>query len=143
MTTNQQIVLNFIQACNSRDINKMMAMFDSTDCVFHNIPWEPLSGTEAIREFLQNMFDNSSEIDWQIHNIAETDSGTVLTERTDSFCFLGKPMEVPVMGAFDLRDGKITAWRDYFDTGQVQRQLPESAEERDSGGTSGGQETAE
>ncbi|NQT71226.1 MAG: nuclear transport factor 2 family protein [Chloroflexi bacterium] len=124
MTTNQQIVLEFIQACNSRDINKMMAMFDSTDCVFHNIPWEPLSGIEAIREFLQNMFNSSSEIDWQIHNIAETTTGTVLTERTDRFRFSGKPMEVPVMGAFDLRNGKITAWRDYFDTEQVKSQLP-------------------
>ncbi len=126
MNSNKQIVTEIIQACNSRDIDQMMAMFDSTDCVFHNIPWEPLSGTEAIREFLQNMFDNSSEIDWQIHNIAEATNGTVLTERTDRFRFSGKPMEVPVMGAFDLRDGKITAWRDYFDTGQVKSQLPES-----------------
>ncbi len=126
MSTNQQIVLNFIQACNSRDIDKMMAMFDNNDCVFHNIPWEPLSGTEAIREFLQNMFDSSSEIDWQIHNIAEAENGTVLTERTDRFKFSGKPMAVPVMGTFDLRDGEITAWRDYFDTGQVNSQLPKS-----------------
>ena len=131
MGSNQQIILDFIQASNSRDIDRMMAMFDSTDCVFHNIPWEPLSGTEAIREFLQNMFDNSSEINWQIHNIAETDTGTVLTERMDRFRFSGNPMAVPVMGAFDLRNGKITAWRDYFDTGQVKQQLPESAKKRD------------
>ena len=126
MSSNQQIVSDFIQASNSRDLDRMMAMFDSTDCVFHNIPWEPLVGTESIREFLQNMFDNSTEIDWQIHNIAETATGTVLMERTDRFKFSGKPMSVPVMGAFDLRDGKITAWRDYFDTGQVKQQLPES-----------------
>lgn len=126
MSSNKQTVSEFIQACNSRDIDKMMAMFDSADCVFHNIPWEPLSGQVAIREFLQNMLDSLSEIDWQIHNIAETDKGTVLTERTDRFQFSGKPMAVPVMGAFDIRDGKITAWRDYFDTGQVKQQLPKS-----------------
>ncbi len=126
MSSNKQIVTEFIQACNSRDIDKMMAMFDNTDCVFHNIPWEPLSGTKEIREFLQNMFDSSSEIDWQIHNIAEADNGTVLTERTDRFKFSGKPMAVPVMGAFDLRNDKITSWRDYFDTGQVKKQLPPS-----------------
>lgn len=126
MSSNKEIVSEFTQACNSRDIEKMMATFDATDCVFHNIPWEPLSGIQAIREFLQNMFDNSTEIDWQIHNIAETTSGRVLTERTDRFKFSGTPMSVPVMGAFDLRDGKTTAWRDYFDTGQVNQQLPKS-----------------
>ena len=124
MSTNQQTVLDFIEACNSGDIDRMMAFFDSTNCVFHNIPWEPLSGTEAIREFLQNMINSSSEINWQVHNIAETTTGAVLTERTDRFRFLGKPMEVPVMGIFELQNGKITAWRDYFDTKQVNEQLP-------------------
>jgi len=61
---------------------------------------------------------------WQIHNIAETATGAVLTERTDRFWFLEKPMEVPVMGIFELQNGKITAWRDYFDTKQVAKQLP-------------------
>jgi limonene-1,2-epoxide hydrolase len=102
----------------------MIAFFDPADCVFHNVPWDPLVGIQAIRGFLENMVNSSSETDWQVHNIAEADTGAVLTERTDRFRFLGKPMEVPVMGTFELRDGKITAWRDYFDTAQVQRQLP-------------------
>jgi limonene-1,2-epoxide hydrolase len=28
------------------------------------------------------------------------------------------------MGSFELEDGQITAWRDYFDMAQFQRQLP-------------------
>ena len=125
--TNKQIVLEFIQACNSGDINRIMEFFDSADCVFHNIPWEPLVGIDAIKEFLQKMVSSSSEIDWQIHNIAETDEGLVLTERTDKFRFQGKPMSVPVMGIFKLQNGKITAWRDYFDTKQVSEQLPRNS----------------
>jgi len=62
------------------------------------------------------------------HNIAETKTGNVLTERTDRFLIKGKWVEVPVMGAFELRDGKITAWRDYFDVNQVINQWPESAD---------------
>jgi len=27
----------------------------------------------------------------------------------------GKSFELQVMGAFEVRDGKINAWRDYFD----------------------------
>jgi limonene-1,2-epoxide hydrolase len=28
------------------------------------------------------------------------------------------------MGIFELRDGKIAGWRDYWDLGQFERQLP-------------------
>jgi limonene-1,2-epoxide hydrolase len=54
--------------------------------------------------------------------IAETEvgetGGKVLTERID--WILGQVgtavMKVPVMGIFEIAGGKITAWRDYFDT---------------------------
>ena len=35
------------------------------------------------------------------------------------FTMNGKSAPLPVMGAFHVLDGKITAWRDYFDMGQV------------------------
>ncbi|MCB2048959.1 MAG: nuclear transport factor 2 family protein [Novosphingobium sp.] len=43
---------------------------------------------------------------------------TVLTERIDHVRDgEGKTlMSIRVMGAFDVKDGKIMAWRDYFDT---------------------------
>lgn len=45
----------------------------------------------------------------------------VLTERIDWILNAdGKAvMEVPVMGIFEIVDGKIAAWRDYFDTKAV------------------------
>ena len=43
----------------------------------------------------------------------------MLTERTDIFTIKGKTAPLPVMGAFQVADGKITAWRDYFDMAQV------------------------
>ena len=55
--------------------------------------------------------------------IAESADGVGLTERTDRFLIAGKWIELPVMGAFELRDGKICAWRDYFDMAQFQRQM--------------------
>ncbi len=126
MNTNQQTVLDFLAAIKSRDMERIMGFF-SWDPVFHNIPWEPLAGFEVVRDFLQTMVDSSTELDWQVHNIAETDAGAVLTERTDRFRFGDKPIEVPVMGIFELQNGKITAWRDYFDTKQVSEQLPRNS----------------
>ena len=35
----------------------------------------------------------------------------------------GKEIALPVMGTFDVVDGKIAAWRDYFDMNQFMSQL--------------------
>jgi limonene-1,2-epoxide hydrolase len=42
----------------------------------------------------------------------------VMTERVDVFRLPGKSFELQVMGTFEVRDGKIHAWRDYFDQNQ-------------------------
>jgi hypothetical protein len=40
------------------------------------------------------------------------------------FTVNGKSVVLPVMGAFEVRaDGKISAWRDYFDLAQFTKQL--------------------
>jgi limonene-1,2-epoxide hydrolase len=43
----------------------------------------------------------------------------VLTERIDTFTVGGKEAALPVMGTFEIRDGKIAKWRDYFDMAQI------------------------
>ena len=45
----------------------------------------------------------------------------MLTERTDTFTINGAQAPIAVMGTFDLRDGLIVAWRDYFDMGLIGR----------------------
>ena len=61
----------------------------------------------------------------EMHRIAEDKDGVVLTERTDRFLVGETWIEIPVMGTFELRDGKLSAWRDYFDLAQFQKQLPQ------------------
>ncbi len=51
------------------------------------------------------------------------DSGNVLTERVDKFKINDMWIELPVMGTFEVKDGKVTAWRDYFDLNQFQEQF--------------------
>lgn len=53
--------------------------------------------------------------------MAET-GNAVLTERVDRFVINGKEVALPVMGIFELANGKITSWRDYFDLATWQRQ---------------------
>ena len=60
-------------------------------------------------------------IDFQIRHLV-ADGDVVLTERVDVFDTGDKTISLPVMGTFELRDGKIAAWRDYFDLQQFMAQ---------------------
>jgi limonene-1,2-epoxide hydrolase len=122
MGRNEAVVRAFIGAFNANDLDRIMGFF-SEDAVYHNIPVQPVQGTAAIRGVIQGFLGLATQVDWIVHQLAETQDGVVLTERTDRFLIRGKWVELPVMGAFDLREGRITGWRDYFDMKQFQSQL--------------------
>lgn len=46
---------------------------------------------------------------WGSNNVDE-----VMSQRRDHWIVNGKQMSWPVMGAYEVRDEKITAWREYF-----------------------------
>ncbi|HSV07975.1 MAG TPA: limonene-1,2-epoxide hydrolase family protein, partial [Candidatus Binatus sp.] len=49
-------------------------------------------------------------------------SNVVFTERVDRMTMAGKRVVLPCAGVMEIRDGKIAAWRDYFDLATWQRQ---------------------
>jgi limonene-1,2-epoxide hydrolase len=113
----------FIDAFNRIDLEAIMGFF-AEDAVYHNIPVDAVRGREAIRKTIQGFMGMASRVEWVLLQIAESASGTVLTERIDRFLIRGKWVELPVMGSFDYENGKLVSWRDYFDMQQFQRQLP-------------------
>ena len=122
MSEATEVVMSMVGAFNANDIDGVVSHFTDSS-VYHNIPMDAVVGTDAIREVLNGFMGMSSKIDWVVTNIAEGDPGVVLTERVDRFEINGKWLELPVMGTFEVADGKITAWRDYFDMNQFQSQL--------------------
>jgi len=122
MSPNEALIRDFLAAFDAIDLDRIMGFF-AADAVYHNIPVAPVRGTAAIRGVLQGFMGMASEVNWIVHNLAETRDGVVLTERTDRFLVRGKWIELPVMGSFTIRDGRIHAWRDYFDMKQFQDQL--------------------
>ncbi len=48
----------------------------------------------------------------------------VLIERLDRHLFGDKWVELPVTGVFEVHDGLITYWRDYYDSPTIMSQLP-------------------
>ena len=123
MPANADFILEFIRAWSNNDVDELMEYF-AEDCIYHNIPMAPVTGTEAIRKVIVGFAGMAEEVEWVAHQIAENEAGVVLTERTDRFKIAGKWVELPVMGTFEVHDRKITAWRDYFDMNQFTEQLP-------------------
>jgi limonene-1,2-epoxide hydrolase len=122
MTDDIELVRSFVAAWNARSVDDIMAMM-APDIFYHNMPLEPLSGTAAARAVIERVCADSSEINWVITHIAATGNGVVLTERVDNFIMAGRPVSLPVMGAFRCAGGLIREWRDYFDLATYQRQI--------------------
>jgi limonene-1,2-epoxide hydrolase len=57
------------------------------------------------------------DIDLEVVNLVGDDR-VVMTERNEHFVRRDgsrDPFVLPVVGVFELRDGKVAAWRDYFE----------------------------
>lgn len=110
----------FIAHINRMQLDNAFALF-ADDAVYHNVGTTPVVGPAAIRFLFEKV--PVEAIDWFVHASAEGD-GHVLNERTDRFRLPGgRWVEVRVMGSFEVIEGKITAWRDYFEQGGWEQQL--------------------
>tara|TARA_B100000795_G_scaffold95557_1_gene70069 strand:- start:2471 stop:2770 length:300 start_codon:yes stop_codon:yes gene_type:complete len=96
-----------------------MAHF-SEDAVYVNIPMEPANeGIVAIRAFIDRFIGMASEIEFIVHHQIDNGEGVIMNERTDRFFINDAWLELQVMGTFELANGKITHWRDYFDMAKL------------------------
>ena len=103
-----------------------LAAFFTDDAVYHNIPMAPVTGRDniagTISSFIRPGPPGIESIEFRIINIA-ANGAVVMTERVDVFKLADKSFELPVMGTFEVSDGKIDAWRDYFDLNQFTSQI--------------------
>lgn len=115
------VVRSFIAAWNANDLPRIVGHLHP-DVVYHNIPVAPIHGRAAVKAYLDSKggFD---WVNWKLLAIAES-GNKVLTERVDDFGVSGASISLPVMGTFEIEDGLIRAWRDYFDLDSYRRQLP-------------------
>lgn len=118
------VVHDFIAAWNANDMERVLTLLDENVC-YHNMPVAPLDGRRAVADYLASKggFD---WISWRLLAIA-VEGDRVLTERVDEFSINGVEVSLPIMGTFEVLDGKIKAWRDYFDMETYRRQLTQQA----------------
>ncbi len=121
MSDAKQVVREFCAAWEALDRERILAAF-TDDAVYHNMPMAPAKGKEAIGGLLTLILGQAKSAAFEIKHIV-SDGDIVLTERVDTFVMGGnKTIALDVMGTFELRDGKIAAWRDYFDMAQWTKQ---------------------
>ncbi|MDG3011366.1 limonene-1,2-epoxide hydrolase [Rhodococcus sp. D2-41] len=117
MQTPEQLVTEFCARWTDADAATLSEYF-TEDAIYHNIPMEPLEGKAAIRTFLDGFLASFEGIEFQVHRQA-ANGAVVMNERTDVLRGAGRSTPIQVMGVFEVRDGKIAAWRDYFDMAAV------------------------
>ena len=115
--TPDSFVRQFISRLVARDLEGAAAMV-TDDFEYDNVPMGKAFGPAAVTDTLSGFFSMCTGIDWEI--IRQTSSGdmthgTVLNERDDRVEIHGRWATLPVAGVFEVRDGKISLWRDYFD----------------------------
>jgi limonene-1,2-epoxide hydrolase len=117
------VVQRFCATWGDGDLDAIVEFF-TDDAVYHNIPLDPVTGKDAIRATIAGFTQGVEKIEFRVDHIAGAGDGhVVMTERVDIFSLPGKTVSLPVMGAFEVRDGRIAAWRDYFDMNQFTSQL--------------------
>ena len=129
MESPTEVVQRFCAAWSDDMGSDDLAAFFTDDAVYHNIPLTPVTGRENIAENIQSYIrpgpPGIESIDFRVINIA-ANGPVVMTERVDTFTVSDRSFELQVMGIFEVTDGKINAWRDYFDANQFVSQMGDS-----------------
>ena len=119
-STPAAIVRQFLGAWPRRDLEELMSFF-AADAVYHNVPVAPCVGAAAIRETFAGFLATMPGIVLDVVNLV-TEGPFVMAERIDRFVMPnGHRFDLPVTGVFEIRDGKIVAFRDYFDLATFER----------------------
>lgn len=117
------VVKAFLKAIEPLDYDAAVT-FLAPDCEYTNPP--PLGtvrGPKAIRAVVEPFFAPTLENEFRV--LREAESGPlVFLERLDRHQLKGKLVELPVTGVFEVHDGLITSWRDYFDVATIMAQWP-------------------
>jgi limonene-1,2-epoxide hydrolase len=113
MNENERIVRDFIAAWSTLNVDRIIGYF-TDDGVYHNIMLQPVAGRENLRKFIQGFVKSWSATDWEIRTLISK-GDIVIAERVDRTSLGAKQVALPCCGVFELKDGKIREWRDYFD----------------------------
>ena len=111
----------FLYALRDKDFDTAGALLDD-NLVYENVGFPTIRGRRRTMKLFAGMQRPSIGFDVKFHRIV-ADGDTVLTERTDALIFGRVRLNFWVCGVFEVHDGRITLWRDYFDVFDMTKAL--------------------
>jgi limonene-1,2-epoxide hydrolase len=107
-----ELVRAMLSAWEERDTKFIVDHF-TEDAVYHPMPLRPIVGKTALRSWVQT-FEGVPPGQLQIRHQVVSDH-VVMNERTDRITIDGTEVVLPICAVFEIDNGLIKAWREYFD----------------------------
>lgn len=115
------VVQSFLKALEDKDLDGALARL-SDDVVYQNVPLPADHGKAAVARTLKMFQRFITDFEVRMRNIAAT-GGVVLTERVDVLRGPFIYLDIWVCGTFEVKNGEITLWRDYFNLAECTAKL--------------------
>ena len=113
MPDNEQVIRDFVAAWARLDPAELASYFADDGCYF-NIPAQPVRGRANIEQMIKGFTATWSAAEFELSKIAAA-GDPVVTERIDRIETSRGNVDLPCAGIFEMENGKIKEWRDYFD----------------------------
>jgi limonene-1,2-epoxide hydrolase len=112
--TPARVVERFLDLLRASDVERAVELL-AEDVEYVNVGLPTVHGRERVRRLFRATLGRAdSGFDVYVHAIS-ANGPTVLTERTDVLKVRRLHLQLWVCGRFDVHDGQIVLWRDYFD----------------------------
>lgn len=120
--TPTEAVTALIKANEARDIDAILGAL-TDEIVYENVGMGVMTGHDEVRALLGPFAEMTERVEWEV--LRQVEQGdTVMNERVDRFWLVGgKTIEIRVAGVFEVRDGRVAVWTDYFDVGGFNAQM--------------------
>jgi limonene-1,2-epoxide hydrolase len=106
-------VERFLTSLRGPDLDTAAELLDE-NLVYQNVGLPTIHGSRRAIKLFKGLDRPGLGFDVRTHRTA-ADGATVLNERTDALIIGPVRLQFWVCGVFEVHDGRITLWRDYFD----------------------------
>lgn len=106
------LVESLAAAWAAADLDRIMEHFTG-DAVYENVGMGAMTGATEIRAGIEGFLAMGSFRFDTLRQVVDGD--VVMNERVDTISMVDNEVALRLMGVFETRDGRIAAWRDYFD----------------------------
>ncbi|HUI02194.1 MAG TPA: nuclear transport factor 2 family protein [Acidimicrobiales bacterium] len=117
---NDALVRSMLSAWERRDSAFILDHL-TDDAVYHAMPLRPIVGKAALEPWVRS-FERVPPGRLEIHHQVVT-GDVVMNERTDRITIEGTEVSLAICAVFEVDDGRLKAWREYFDLAGLQSAL--------------------